>query len=178
MNVCIYIYVYILHDIVTYIHIIYTANWIVDAISCFNVKWPSDKDTLLELALAKVSNFLPGYHWLICPCNASFIPLPLHYIFIYSEERPIKMRHQACISPDTKSQVYLISFQILSTIGYFKKIGTDLLQLFPSIKASNPKSFDDQINAFTRGPGPPCVVENPCGFQAPVRWWTRGKASF
>lgn len=54
-----------------------------------------------------------------------------------NEERPIKMRHQACISPDTKSQVYfsvlitfgyLITFQIilcffvfvlLSTIGYF-----------------------------------------------------------
>eukprot|EP00434_Breviolum_minutum_P004327 symbB.v1.2.003812.t1/scaffold192.1/size616647/23 len=59
----------------------------------------------------------------------------------------------------------VFTLYILSTIGYFKKIGTDLLQLFPSIKASNPKSFDDQINAFTRGPGPPCVVENPCGFQ-------------
>ena len=112
-----------------------------------------------------------------------------------NEERPIKMRHQACISPDTKSQVYfsvlitfgyLISFQIILCIVFFfcvtfyhrvlQKISTDLLQLFPSIKASNPKSFDDQINAFTRGPGPPCVVENPCGFQAPVRWWTRGKA--
>ena len=74
-----------------------------------------------------------------------------------NEERPIKMRHQACVSPDTKSQVYcfFVCFcvMLLSTIGYFKKNGRDVLQ--PVSKHQSIKSQDhgDQINAFTRGPG-------------------------